>query len=114
MDDVLQFVLLSLVRLIHGIQPMLVPLCFVLAWGILAITGWSVWAALRDGVTRAHQMHQIPCSRCRYFSGDYHLKCPVHPHAALTEAAIHCADFEDADPSVRFSKAISALEKSQP
>jgi hypothetical protein len=38
-------------------------------------------------------MHQIPCAQCQYFSGNYLLKCPVHPQQALSEAAIGCPDF---------------------
>jgi hypothetical protein len=79
---------------VHLIQPILVPLCFVAAWVIVGLGLWSVWTATRDGVQRAQQMHRIPCSECRYFSGNYLLKCPVHPQKALSEAAIGCPDFE--------------------
>lgn len=82
--------------LIHIIQPLMVPICFVLAWTIVFLTGWNLWAALRDGVTRARQMHRIPCSECRFFTGDYHLKCTVHPDSALSEEAINCSDYEPA------------------
>ena len=83
--------------LIQLIQPILVPLCFVLAWATLGFGAWSVWAALRDGVRRAQRMHQIPCSQCQYFSGNYLLKCPIHPREALSEAAIGCRDFASAN-----------------
>ncbi|WP_421657303.1 hypothetical protein [Leptothermofonsia sp. ETS-13] len=80
--------------LIHTIQLLLVPICFVSAWVIVFLIGWSLWAATRDTVARSRQMHQIPCSECRFFTSDYHLKCTVHPSTALTEAAINCPDFE--------------------
>jgi RNA polymerase subunit RPABC4/transcription elongation factor Spt4 len=41
----------------------------------------------------AKTMHQIPCARCRYFTNDHRLKCPVHPQIANTEGAINCRDY---------------------
>lgn len=81
-------------ELIQLIQPLLVPLCFVVAWATVLFTVWGVWSAMRDGVRRAQRMHQIPCSECQYFSGNYLLKCPLHPKEALSESAIDCRDFE--------------------
>lgn len=49
--------------------------------------------ALQDGVARLKRLHQIPCSRCAYFTGDYRLKCTVHPCKALTEDALDCRDY---------------------
>lgn len=80
--------------IVELIQPVLVPLCFVLAWTMMGMMIWGIWTAVRDSFQRAHRMHQIPCAQCRYFSGDYLLKCPVHPREALSEAAISCPDFE--------------------
>ncbi|UBF28633.1 hypothetical protein K9N68_12570 [Kovacikia minuta CCNUW1] len=80
--------------LIRAIQPLLVPLCFVFAWVIVILMVWSIWAAMRDTVARARQMHQIPCANCQFFTRDYHLKCTVHPSIALTEDAIDCPDFK--------------------
>lgn len=80
--------------LIGVIQPILVPLCFVTAWLLTGLVVWSLWSSLRDGLSRAKQMHQIPCANCQFFSGDYHLKCGVRPYSALTEAAIGCPDYE--------------------
>jgi hypothetical protein len=83
------------VRLISLVQIVLVPLCFMLAWGIVGITAWNLAAAVRDSVTRATVMHKIPCAECRYFTNDHRLKCPLHPKTALSESAIDCADFEN-------------------
>jgi hypothetical protein len=85
-------------QLMEWLTPVLGPLCFIIAWGMIAIAGWSVWSALRDGVQRAKTMHQIPCANCRFFTQDYHLKCPVQPMSALSEQAIGCPDYEP-DPS---------------
>ncbi len=94
MDETWQGPFLALRQLLHGLEPILVPLCFVMAWVTVGSVLWSLFAMLRDGFKRAQTMHQIPCSQCRYFSGNYLLKCPVHPQQALSEAAIGCPDFE--------------------
>lgn len=80
--------------LIHGIQPLLVPICFVAAWSVLILFAWSLWSAARDGITTAKQMHQIPCANCQFFTDNYRLKCTVHPSAANTEEAINCLDYQ--------------------
>ncbi|MBD1998732.1 hypothetical protein H6F88_06180 [Oculatella sp. FACHB-28] len=82
--------------LVQVIQPILVPLCFVFAWSLILMAVWSVWTALQDGVANAKRMHQIPCANCQFFTGDYHLKCTVHPTMALTEEAIDCMDHQPA------------------
>lgn len=82
-----------LIALIHNL---LVPICFTSAWLLVALTAWSILSAMRDGVKTVEQLHKIPCSDCQFFTGDYHLKCTVHPHSALSEAAINCSDFEAA------------------
>ncbi|WP_088894605.1 hypothetical protein [Leptolyngbya ohadii] len=90
----LQLFLTTLHHINQLIQPALVPLCFVLAWGLVGIVGWSLWAAARDSVRVAQRMHQIPCANCQYFTNTHFLKCPVHPSAAGSEEAVNCRDFE--------------------
>lgn len=92
----LQLAQVSLYWVIRIIQPLLVPICFVCAWAILLLIAWSVGAAIRDSIQQAKRMHQIPCANCRFFTGDYHLKCPVHPKQALSQEAINCRDYEAA------------------
>jgi len=87
--------------ILKALQPLLIPLCFVTAWGVLILLAWNLWAFFRDSVNQAQQMHQIPCANCRYFTGDYHLKCTVHPGRALSEEAIDCQDFEAGQPYAR-------------
>lgn len=77
------------------------PLCAVSIWLLLVGLLWAVWEACRDGVQRLKRLHQIPCHRCAYFTGDYRLKCAVHPCKALTEDAIACTDFEAARRETR-------------
>ncbi len=80
--------------LIHGIQPFLVPICFVVAWTVTILVVWSLWTTARDSVSTAKQMHQIPCTNCQFFTADYRLKCTVHPSTANTEEAINCIDYQ--------------------
>nr|WP_267871470.1 hypothetical protein [Nostoc sp. CHAB 5715] len=80
--------------LIHGIQPLLVPICFVVAWTVTILAVLSLWMAARDSVTTAKQMHQIPCSGCQFFTDNYRLKCTVRPSIANTEEAIDCLDYQ--------------------
>jgi hypothetical protein len=85
---------LSLYWLVQALRPLFGPVCFVSAWGIVLLISWNIWAALRDGIRNAKKMHQIPCANCRFFTKNYHLKCPVHPQEALSQEAIHCLDYE--------------------
>jgi hypothetical protein len=80
--------------LIHGIQPLLVPICFVVAWTVTILVVLSIWSTARESVATAKQMHQIPCTGCQFFTADYRLKCTVRPSIANTEEAIHCLDYQ--------------------
>ena len=80
--------------LFNAIQPFLVPICFVTAWALIILIGWSMFSATRDSVKIAQKMHQIPCSGCQYFTDDYRLKCTVNPSTANTEEAIECLDYQ--------------------
>lgn len=51
----------------------------------------------RDGMRYVQRMHQIPCPDCQFFTGDYQLKCALHPNSALSEGAIGCSDFSNGD-----------------
>lgn len=77
------------------IQPLLVPLCFVTAWGLVVVMTAIVWKTLHRGIAHTQRLHQIPCTNCRFFTGDYHLKCTIHPCIALSETAINCRDYEE-------------------
>ncbi|MFN6479201.1 hypothetical protein [Nostoc sp. DedQUE07] len=80
--------------LINGIQPLLVPICFVVAWTVTILVVLSLWTAARDSVNTAKQMHQIPCTGCQFFTDNYRLKCTVRPSIANTEEAIYCRDYQ--------------------
>lgn len=69
--------------------------------GICAGFMFLVWRGLhtlRQGASYVRRLHQIPCSQCAYFTGDYRLKCTVHPISALTEEAIDCMDYASKIP----------------
>jgi hypothetical protein len=82
--------------LVQFIQPALVPLCFGVAWLFVGMIGWSIWAAIRDGVANAKTMHSIPCANCQFFTNSHYLKCPIHPKSALSPDAINCPDYASA------------------
>lgn len=87
----------SLYWVIQAIHPVIVMLCFIFAWTIILMSIWNICAAIRDGIKNAKQMHRIPCANCRFFTNNYHLKCPVHPKKALSDEAINCLDYEPKD-----------------
>jgi hypothetical protein len=74
--------------------------CCASAWLLIAGFVWSLWLALCDGTRHLKKLHQIPCDRCQYFTGEYLLKCTVHPCKAFLEDAIDCHDFESRASSV--------------
>ncbi len=73
---------------------MLQILRMLTAWGLVGFAIVQVGRMFVVGTAQVKRMHQIPCPSCRYFSGNYSLKCALHPHRACSEAAIGCGDFE--------------------
>jgi hypothetical protein len=71
-----------------------IAICPILIWAVLVIFFSSICFALQDAIIRLKRLHQIPCSGCIFFTGDYRLKCTVHPCKALSEEAIDCLDYE--------------------
>ncbi|WP_086936319.1 hypothetical protein [Chamaesiphon minutus] len=55
---------------------------------------WSTWKNLKKDWNHLQRLHQIPCHRCGFFTGEYNLKCTVHPYKALSEQAIGCMDYQ--------------------
>ncbi len=72
---------------------MTIILSFI-AWGLVSYFVYSLGNTSVEGWKQLRRMHQVPCARCLYFTGDYNLKCSVRPCDALTEQAIGCRDFE--------------------
>ncbi|MDR9402058.1 MAG: hypothetical protein RI580_01330 [Halothece sp. Uz-M2-17] len=69
-------------------------ICFCLTWGFILLSVWSACRIAIKGKNNLKTLHQIPCSRCAFFTNDYRLKCTVNPYQAGTESAIGCRDFE--------------------
>lgn len=74
-------------------KPILLQLRLVGAFSILGLCSWSLISCIVDAIAQAKRMHQIPCTKCRFFTGDYRLKCTVNPSVANTEQAIGCSDY---------------------
>ncbi|MGF1539668.1 MAG: hypothetical protein ACFCU5_04325 [Pleurocapsa sp.] len=68
-------------------------LCFGIWTLVSTVLLWRVIAIAKRGVKYLKRLHQIPCSNCAYFTGDYRLKCTVNPLVAMSETAIGCRDF---------------------
>lgn len=66
---------------------------FLLPGTLITFFGWSIISFVFDAVGQAKQMHQIPCTQCRFFTNDHRLKCTIRPHIANTEQAIDCSDY---------------------
>ncbi len=71
-----------------------VVLRFLLACSVIGLFVWSFVRAVVSGFLIAKKMHQIPCTRCQFFTNDHRLKCTAQPYIANTEAAIHCRDYQ--------------------
>jgi hypothetical protein len=68
-------------------------LCITVWTLIFTYISWRTIAIARKAVNHLQRLHQIPCNKCAYFTGDYRLKCTVHPTIAMSENAIGCRDF---------------------
>ncbi len=77
-----------------GWQPIQSLLCSFCILGAIATCLWNAFSTFRQGIAYVKKLHQIPCDRCAFFTGDYRLKCTVRPYSALTEDAINCNDYE--------------------
>ncbi len=64
-----------------------------LIWVSLAYLFYRTAIGTRRSIQNIQRHHAIPCTRCRYFTGEMVLKCPVNPKAALTDQAVDCLDF---------------------
>ena len=81
-----------------------IPFVFKLVLIICVLLGLlsyirSTWKTAQKNLIQVQRLHQIPCSNCLFFTGEYNLKCAVHPCKALSEEAIGCADYQNAKKS---------------
>lgn len=77
----------------HVLELVSVPIFSVIAYSSIVLFLGTLFITARDGVRYVKQLHQIPCANCQFFTGDYQLKCALHPDTALSEEAIGCSDF---------------------
>lgn len=84
-------------------EALFVAVAMILSWVLILLTVWSLLSAARDAIRQARRMYAIPCPRCRFFSNNTHLKCCVHPHLVMTDAATSCRDFEPQSKPMRWS-----------
>lgn len=68
-------------------------ICATFAWLLIGLSILRMGQTIREGLNYLQRIHQVPCHRCAYFTGDYRLKCTVNPLDAMTEEAINCEDF---------------------
>jgi hypothetical protein len=78
----------------------LIPFIYKLVFIILIAAGLSsyllsAWKNTKKNLIQLQRLHEIPCSHCLFFTGEYNLKCAVHPCNALSEKAIGCADYQN-------------------
>jgi len=74
-----------------GLIPLLCPIAI---WLVLLFFFTALFLAIAEAWVLLRKVHRIPCSRCVFCTGDYRLKCAVHPARAFSEEAIDCRDFE--------------------
>lgn len=80
---------------------------FLILWGPIGmLLGCSViffallkrWTFIKEEIAfNIKRLDEVPCKKCRYFSGNHYLKCAVNPSDALTERAITCSDYSPQD-----------------
>lgn len=77
------------------IMPFIYQVAFMvcLAMGLVSYAR-SIWKTLKQDLLYLQRLHQIPCHHCVFFTGEYNLKCAVHPCKAFKEEAIGCADYQ--------------------
>jgi hypothetical protein len=68
-------------------------LCFSVWTLVFSCLFWRSLFMIKQAVNHLKRLHQIPCDKCVYFTGDYRLKCTVNPTMAMSETAIGCRDF---------------------
>jgi hypothetical protein len=71
----------------------MILICGIIAWSLTIFTCLNLIRHCNRGIKHLQRLHQIPCSRCQYFTNSCYLKCTVNPHIATSESAIACRDF---------------------
>jgi hypothetical protein len=83
------------IQILAQFLPLIYNLAFVVCISIGLISYiLSIWKKTQKNIQHLKRLHQIPCSRCVFFTGNHNLKCTVHPYKAFHEEAIGCADYQ--------------------
>jgi hypothetical protein len=69
-------------------------ICFLLTWMLIVSSIWTFTSNLKAGIIQLKKLHQVPCSKCQYFTNSYYLKCTINPQIAGSELAIDCHDYQ--------------------
>ncbi|MGL4620070.1 hypothetical protein [Chroococcidiopsis sp.] len=80
-----------------------VPIFSLIACSSLVLFLVTISITASDGIRYVKRMHQIPCPDCQFFTGNYQLKCALHPISATTEEVIGCRDFCHKKPVLTYS-----------
>jgi hypothetical protein len=72
---------------------LLLPIWFLIIVIIFTFAVSELAKAAREGVAHLRYAQRTPCKQCRFFSGNFYLKCAVHPSTVLTEKAVNCPDY---------------------
>ncbi|MBE7381660.1 MAG: hypothetical protein F6J95_009660 [Leptolyngbya sp. SIO1E4] len=70
-------------------------------WAVLLAFILTLCLTVQDAIQQLRRLHQIPCHRCKYYTGSAYLKCTVNPVSAFSEDALHCCDYEPKQPQIR-------------
>jgi hypothetical protein len=87
------------ILVLRGVMPSIYSIAFTTCLSIISLrVSLSALQSLNRGWANLVRLHQIPCDRCAFFTGEFNLKCTVHPCKAFNEQAINCQDYE---PGIR-------------
>ncbi|NES96555.1 MAG: hypothetical protein F6K32_15240 [Desertifilum sp. SIO1I2] len=73
---------------------LIIPLSLLaIAWAIGLSKRLDFRKSVKGNFDTLKSYHKIPCSHCRFFKNDPHLKCAVHPLKVSNPEAVDCPDF---------------------
>ena len=82
------------IQVLAQLMPTIFSLAFMVGMALSVFSySRSVYKTLKKDWKHLQKLHQIPCDRCVFFTGEYNLKCTVHPYKALKEEAVDCVDY---------------------
>jgi hypothetical protein len=83
------------VQILIQLSPLIYKLTFVVCISLALLNyALSTRKKIKKNLRHLQRLHQIPCSRCMFYTGEHNLKCTVHPYKAFREEAIDCKDYE--------------------